>query len=172
MSRLKIAGTVLAAASLLSGTVALACGDKLLVVGRGVRFQRTYAGHKGNVLIYSTSVQSGEVLKSALLKNTLTRAGHTLQTVDAASQLDAALKSGKVDVVLGDFAELAPVARELQSASSKPVVLPILFKPTKADLAAAQKEYRIALKAPADQVQLLTAIDEAMKLRLKPPAKS
>jgi ABC-type amino acid transport substrate-binding protein len=167
MRGLKFAGVVLVVASLLGGTVALACGDKLLVAGRGVRFQRTYAGHKGNVLIYSTSVQSGDVLKSALIKNTLTRAGHTLQTVDDASQLDAALKSGKVDVVLGDFAELAPVAHELHAASSKPVVLPILFKPTKAELAAAQKDYRIALRAPADQVQLLTAIDEAMKLRLK-----
>jgi hypothetical protein len=77
-----------------------------------------------------------------------------------------------VDVVLGDFAELAPVARELQSATSKPVVLPILFKPSKADLAAAQKEYKLALKAPADEAQLLTAIDEAMKLRVRVGAHS
>jgi len=172
MRKVEFAGVLFIAASLLSGTVALACGDKLLVVGRGVRFQRTIAAHKGNVVIYSASVQSGTVLKSSLVQTTLTKAGHKLQTVEGASQLDAALKSGTVDVVLGDFAELAPVARELQSAASKPVVLPILFKPSKADFAAAQKEYKLALKAPADQIQLLTAIDEAMKLRVRAGAHS
>ena len=53
MRKVEFAGALFIAASLLSGTVALACGDKLLVVGRGVRFQRTIVAHKGNVVIYS-----------------------------------------------------------------------------------------------------------------------
>jgi ABC-type amino acid transport substrate-binding protein len=82
------------------------------------------------------------------------------------------LKSGKVDVVLADFADIAGITRQLQSAPSKPVLLPILVKPSKAELSAVQKEYKFALKASADEIQYLTAIDEAMKSRLRIGAKA
>jgi ABC-type amino acid transport substrate-binding protein len=171
VQRLRIAGAVVGAA-LLSVTVGLACGDHLLVIGRGVRFQRAYASRQANVVIYSNRNQSGATLESVKLQTTLKHAGHKLQMVEGSSQLDEALKSGTVDVVLADFADVAGITRQLQSAPSKPVVLPILFKPSKAELAAAQREYKFALKAPADEVQLLTAIDEAMKSRLQNRAKS
>jgi len=159
-------------ATVVCGTGAFACGDKLLVIGRGVRFKHAYAPHQGNLVIYSTGTQSGATLRSTKLQTTLKQAGHKLQTVEGASQLDAVLKSGKVDLVLADFADLAGIARELRLAPSKPVVLAILFKPSRAELAAAQRDYKFALKAPADEVQYLTVIDEAMKLRLKIGAKS
>ena len=165
-------GVMWLAAALAGGTAALACGDKLLVLGRGVRFQHAYAAHQANLLIYSAGIRNEAGFGSAKLQNTLTRAGHKLQIVGSGSQLDEALKSGKVDVVIVDFADLAGITRELQSAPSKPVILPILFKPSKAELTAAQKEYRFALKAPADDVQYLSAIDEAMKARLRTSAKS
>ena len=171
MRRLEFAGVVLGAAALF-GTIALACGDHLLLMGRGVRFQNAYASHQGNLVIYSTGTQSGATLSSTKLQTALRRAGHKLQIVEGGSQLDEALKSGKVDVVLIDFADLGGITRLLQFAPSKPVILPILFKPSKAELAAAQREYKFALKAPADDVQYLTAIDEAMKLRLRTGAKS
>ena len=170
--RLKFAGAVLGAAVLLSGNAGLACGDKLLAISRGVRFQRAYAARQANLVIYSNGSQSGAVLGSSRLQATLKQAGHKLQTVAGASQLDEALKSGKVDVVLADFADVAGITRQLQSAPSKPVVLPVLLKPSKAELAAAQREYKFALKGPADEIQYLTAIDEAMKLRLRIGAKS
>lgn len=165
-------GAVLVAIALWSGTAAFACGDKLLAIGRGVRFQHAYAARQANVVIYSAGTQSAANLGSTRLQTTLRRAGHKLQVVEGGSQLDEALKSGKVDVVLVDFADLAEVTRLLQLAPSKPVILPILVKPSKAELAAAQREYKFALKAPADDVQYLTAIDEAMKLRLKTSARS
>ena len=172
MRRLVFTGAVLGAVALLTGTVGLACGDHLLVIGRGVRFQRAYALHKANLVIYTSGSQSGATLRSAKLQTTLKQAGHKLQAVEGASQLDEALKSGKVDMVLADFEDLAGITRKLQSASSNPVALPILFKPSKAEFAAAQREYRFALRAPADGVQYLTAIEEAMKLRLRIAAKS
>jgi ABC-type amino acid transport substrate-binding protein len=156
----------------LSGTSALACGDKLLALGRGVRFQRAYAAREANLVIYSGGAQSGASLNSAKLQTALKRAGHKLQIIGGALQLDEALKSGKVDVVMVDFADLSEIAAELQSAPSKPVIVPVLFKPSKSELAKAQKEYTLALKAPADDFDYLTAIDEAMKLRLKTGAKS
>jgi hypothetical protein len=159
-------------AALLSGTLGFACGDKLLNVSRGLRFQRAYAGRQANLVIYSTATSNAGALKSAKLQTTLRQAGHNLQTVEDLSQLDRVLKSGKVDVVLADFGELTGISRELQSAPSKPVIVPVLDKASKNELAAAQREYQFALKASADAIQYLTAIDGAMKLRLKMPTKS
>jgi hypothetical protein len=166
------ASALYVAIALLSGTAACACGDKLLAIGRGVRFQRIYAAHEANLVIYSAGTQSGGIVSDAKLQTTLRRAVHALQLVRGGSQLDEALKSGKVDVVLVEFADLTEITRQLQSAPSRPVILPILVKPSKAELAAAQKEYKFALKAPADAFEYLAAIDEAMKLRLKTNAKS
>ena len=165
----------LAAAGLFVGagaTTALACGDKLLAIGRGVRFQRVNAAHEANLVIYSSGSQSGATLSSIKLQTALRRAVYNLQLIQGGSQLDEALSSGRVDVVLVDFADLAGIMRQLQSAPSKPIILPILVKPSKAELAAAQKEYKFALKATADDLEYLTAIDEAMKLKLKTGAKS
>ena len=172
MQRLWVAGAVLGLAMLLSGTALFACGDKLLAIGRGIRFQHGYAATQANLVIYSTGTQSGAALSSAKLQTTLRRAGHKLQIIEGDSQLYEALKSGKVDVVLVDFGDLRGITRLLESAPSKPVVLPILFKPSKAEFAAAQREYKFVLKAPADEIQCLTAIDEAMKLRLRTGARS
>ena len=169
--RILVAGAGLVALAL-SGTAALACGDKLLAIGRGLRFQRAYAERQANLVIYSNGAQNGATLSSTGLQATLKRAGHKLQIVQDGSQLDEALKSGKVDVVLVNFADLGGITRLLQSAPSVPIIVPILFKASKAELAAVQKEYKFALKAPDDEFQFLTAIDEAMKLRVRTSAKS
>ena len=163
---------LLVAAAVLSGTTALACGDKLLALGLGLRFQRSYAAQQANLVIYSAGPQSSATLGSTKLQTTLRRAVLSLQLAQGGSQLDQALKSGKVDVLLVDFADLAGITSQLQSAPSKPVILPVRVKPSKAGLAAALKEYKFALKAGADDSEYLTAIDEAMKSRLKTSSKS
>ena len=158
--------------ALLSGTAALACGDKLLAIGRGVRFQRVSAAHEANLLIYSAGTERRAVLANNNLQTALGRAVRKLQLIQDASELDEALKSGQADIVLVDFADLAGITRQLQSAPSKPVIVPILVKPSKAELAAAQRQYKFALKASADASDYLIAIDEAMKLRTKAGSKS
>jgi ABC-type amino acid transport substrate-binding protein len=172
VQRLWFAGALLGAAALLNGNLGFACGDKLLSIGRGIRFQHAYGARQANVVIYFDGNQSGSNFASAKLQTTLRQAGHKLHTAAGLSQLQEALKSGKVDVVLADFADVAGISGQLQSAPSKPVIFPVLFKRSKAELSAAQKEYGYALKAPGDEVQYLVAIDEAMKSRLKAGAKS
>jgi hypothetical protein len=163
---------LLTGAVLLGASAGYACGDKLLLIGRGVRFQHAYAQHQANLVIYSSGAQNGDGLDNAKLQAALKHAGHKLVTVETAAQLDAALKSAKVDVVLAGYADVARIAPRLQSAPSNPVLLPVLYKPSKAEMAAAQKEYRFALKAPAPELQFLTTIDEAMKSRVRNGARS
>src|SRR5689334_10874335 len=150
-------GAIVIAIAALSGTVALACGDKLLAIGRGVRFQRVDAAREANLVIYFGGTQAGGPLGSAKLQTTLRRAVHKLQLVQGGPQLDQALKAGRVDVVLVEFPDVSGIARQLQVAPSKPVILPILVKPSKPELAAAQKDYKVALKATADDFEYLAA---------------
>jgi hypothetical protein len=172
VERLRLAVALLGTAALFNGDVAWACGDKLLSIGRGIRFQHAYGARPANVVIYSKANQAGANLTSAKLQTTLRQAGHKLRTAEGIGELEEALRSGKVDVVLADFGDVARITPQLQAASSKPVIVAVLFKPSKAEFAAAQKEYRYALKAPGDEVQYLSAINDAMKSRLKVTAKS
>jgi len=55
----------------------------------------------------------------------------------------------------------------VSSAASKPVLLPVAFKASKAQQSAAQKRYHCLLKAPGNAGNYLEAIDHAMELRLK-----
>jgi ABC-type amino acid transport substrate-binding protein len=152
--------------ALVSGTV-FACGDKLLAVGRGLRFQRANAAREANLVIYADGARTGTSLGGNKLQAALRRAVHQMQVVQDTSQLGQTLQSGRVDVVLVEFVDLAAVTQQLKSAPSKPAIVPILVKPSKAEFAAAQKDYRFALRATADDLEYLAAIDEAMKLRLK-----
>jgi hypothetical protein len=178
VKRVWFAGAVVASAALLSGTAALACGDKLLAPGSVARFRLIFASRQMIVLIYSDGNQSssgsqvGAPLRNAKLQTSLKDAGLKLQTAEGPTQLDAALKSGKVDLVLADLTDLAGVTRQLHDAPSQPVVLPVLFKPSKAELSAAQKDYKFALKTPSDELQVLNKIDEAMQSRAKTHGKS
>src|SRR4029077_20429153 len=106
----RLAGSVIfVAIATLSGTAALACGDKLLAVGRGLRFQHVSAAHEANLLIYSAGTQNGAALSSTKLQTTLRRAVHRLQLVQGGSELDQALKTGRVDVMLVDFTDIAEI---------------------------------------------------------------
>ena len=158
--------------ALACGAVGYACGDKLLVVGRGVRFQRAVGQHQANLVIYSDGAAADGAITSAKLQSTLKQAGHKLQMAAGNAQLDEALKAGQVDIVLANFSEVGEIRRQLQSAPSKPVIVPVVFQPSKAEFAAAQKEYPFAVKASGGEIQYLTAIDAAMKLRLKNGTKS
>ena len=84
------------------------------------------------------------------------------------AQLDFVLKAGNVDVVLADAADAGDLSRELKSAPNKPVIVPVLYKPSKDEWAVAQKQYSFPLKASADQIQFLKMIEMAMKARAKP----
>ena len=68
MKSLWFAAAVLGSAALMSGTVAFACGDKLLSPGSVVRFRLVYGSHPATVLIYAHGNQSIATLSSAKLR--------------------------------------------------------------------------------------------------------
>src|SRR5262249_32305886 len=147
MRRTFVVLTLIALGLLSYSSIAGACGDKFLVLGRGLRFERAHAAvHPGSILIYENKnledPKSGDDLEKALKK-----AGHTIQTVDDVSKLDATLKSGKFDLVLLNLSDATLLEEQIIKSPSKPAVIPIIYNRTGTEVAAAGKQYDCILKA-------------------------
>ena len=152
----------------LSGPRVNACGDRLLVLGRGVRFQVDAAEYPASILHFMNPArpESGDLTDSKL-EAILRQAGHRLHSVTSAKEFAEALRTGRYDIVLIDFAD-APVLEEMvQASASKPLVLPFLYTKEKAAISAAAQRYGLVLKAPGKVGYLLATIDRAMELKQK-----
>ena len=148
-----------------------ACGDKLLVLGRGVRFQSDNPVQPASILLYlHKGSPSFEVLNDPRLQSILREAGHKLQPAVNLQELESALKTGKYDIVLADYSDASSLETIVAAAPSKPVLLPFVFKgakTAKVETASAEKQYRCVLTAPNRVGHYLATVDKAMDLRLK-----
>jgi hypothetical protein len=156
----------LAALAALVSTEASACGDKFLVVGRGVKYTRVRASaHPGSILIYMNPAnRMPAAAKQLQLEAGLKQAGHKVQTVGDATGLDSALKAKHFDVVIADVNDSKGLEQELGS-STRTAVVPVLYQPTAEELAAAEKRYGCALKAPGKSSDYLDVIDAVLSPR-------
>ena len=141
-----------------------ACGDKLLSLARGARLHAAYTARRSaSILVYTSRSTGPNTVKDPQFQWSLTQAGHKLQKVQDEAQLDQALNSGRFDVILADLIEASSVSRHIAAMRSKPLVLPVAYKPAQAALTAAEKQFDFVLKAPARSTQHLEAIDRAVK---------
>jgi hypothetical protein len=130
-----------------SSRPAYGCGDKLLVLGRSLRFQTMSGARPAGILAYALpGTQSAEAITDPKFQSAFKKAGYQFRVVRDAEEIDVALRSGKYDLVLVDIADVATVEAAIQSTSSTPVLLPVLYEPTKPDLTAAERRYRYVLK--------------------------
>ena len=166
MRRVVVGASLLSGILLLASPAARACGDKLLSLGRGVRFQQAFKAERpASILILPGSSSGGALAKDTGLQEALKQAGHKLQAVADAGSLRQALKSGKYDVVLADLSDVAGLGQEVQSAPSRPTLVPVMYKPDKSARDAAAKQYSRVLRVPGKAGEYLAAIDEVMKQR-------
>ena len=142
---------------------AQACGDKLLSMARAISLFKAYKPWKSaSILIYQ--VRKDAVVKDKQFQSSLTLAGHKIKTVDKADQLEKTLSAGKFDLVLADIGDAAALKQQLASRTASPSVLPLLVKPAKEELVAAEKQYGVVIKTPGGFTDHLEAIDHMMKL--------
>jgi len=154
------------AGALVSQSV-LACGDKLVLLGRGIRFQRMLASkHPATILVY---LSPGSGISTAdreyQLRSLLKLAGHKPHAVTSAAELTTELGSGKYDVVLADYAEAATLEREVQAAKGKPALIPVVYHPTADQRAAAEKQYSCLVTPAKKNYDLLSVVDQTMVSR-------
>ena len=71
---------------------------------------------------------------------------------------------GKFDLVLADIGDAAALKQYLAFRGAGPSILPLLVKPAKEELIAAEKQYGVVIKTPGGYTDHLEAIDHLMKL--------
>ena len=146
-----------------------ACGDKFLRVGRSARFRGYAAVHPATILIYSPAKATPAGIRE--LEALLKRAGHSPRAVENGSPLTQTFAASNYDLVIADYGDAAKIKDEIKDLPSKPDVLPILYKPSEAVAAEAEREYHFVLKPHAmNKAQALAEIDHLMDLRQKGPA--
>jgi hypothetical protein len=133
-----------------------ACGDKLVLLGRGIRFQRMIATkHPATILVY---LNPGAGISAAdreyQLRSLLKLAGHKPRAVSTPGELTKEIGSGIYDLVLADYADAAALAKQIDAANPKPGLIPVMYNPSADQRAAVEKEYN-----------LLKVIDQAMTTR-------
>src|SRR6266540_137323 len=164
MRRITIALALAVGTLLMSIAVVDACGDKLLRIGRGARFQRSV--HPASILIY---VSANTPMAATKVQSFLKRSGHKPRVVQGMDGFGGALSSGQYDLVLTDLSDVPGLQKQIDISSSKPSIVPIAIKATKAELTAAKRQYRCLVKNPDDGEEYLDAIEAAMRLRGRMP---
>ncbi len=146
---------------------AVACGDKFLVVGRGVRYQDQLFQLQANILVYSNPTLSNSAVSDLELEQTLARAGHTYRVVTDMDELREQIGSARYDIVLVDVRDAELIRETLLRGSVDAAILPVVYREDKQEVADAKEKYDTVLKAPARSRYLLAVIDDTLNRRAK-----
>lgn len=159
---------LLGSALTVAGGNALACGDKLVVVGRGLHAKGARAPQRASILLFAEPKSSvAAALEDGTLRKDLERAGHRLRSATSREELEAALGTGTYDLLLADPKAASFAESEARGSASKPTFLPTLFNPTDAELTAASHQYNCVMKSPSNQKDYIAVINDALAERAK-----
>jgi len=144
----------------------LACGNKFLVPSRGTRFgQVAVARQEAAILVYANPKSTMEkAMGEVPVEMVLLQAGYLPTRVSDPEALDQALQQGDWDLVLADLDDSATLRWQLEGDDA-PMIVPVLYEPTKSDMAQAKKDYGRAIKAPLKSQRFLETIDDAVAMR-------
>ena len=140
-----------------------ACGEKFLMGSRGSRLQRPAPVRTAAaILVYANpGFNLTRALGNVPFEATLRKAGYRPTVVTSADAFANALGQGGWDLVLVDVADSPAVSSRMHGANA-PIVLPVMYNPTGAELAVAKKQHQRILKAPTKSQSFLEAIDDAL----------
>jgi len=155
-----------------------ACGDKLLVLGRGIRFQSRHTPRAATVLLYLPPVSAGQAITDPNLESALREAGHTVHAVTTNDELRDALRVGTYDVVLTNVTSAPDLERAERDGPDTVVVLPAVYlvatagqrpakQQAKADQEKAAKDFGVVVEVPSRPGYYCAAVDKAMELKRK-----
>jgi len=155
-----------------------ACGDKLMMLGRGIRFQSKHTPRAASVLLYLPESATGQPLTDPNLEVALREAGHAVRAVTSPADLEAALGSGTFDVVLANVTHAPELERAKAVAERKAVILPAIYLVTpgsgdsakqqkKVDREKATKDFAVIVEVPGRPGHYCHAVDQAMELKAK-----
>lgn len=162
--RVTLLGAAFLAALVATAPDVLACGDKFLVLGRGIRSRIPKAARPASIVLYvrpgSNVADSARKMK---LQPSLAQAGHTVRVASSEPELVAALRGG-TELVLVDLAGLPAVADQAQALAPAARVLPLVDKRAD-DVKAAQARFAHPILVPSAPAAYLKVIDSALHAR-------
>jgi hypothetical protein len=153
-----------------------ACGEKLLLLGRGIRFQSRHSPRPAAVLLYLPQSAAGQPLTDPNLESALKEAGHEVRAATTGADLESALRSGSYDVVLANVTDAPELERAQAVTAANAVVLPAVYLVTpspqakqqiKTDRDSASKTFGVMVVVPGRPGHYCAAVDKAMELKLK-----
>ena len=150
--------------------VARACGDKLIVLGHGVRFERiAESRHPSTIVLYlnpqSRLPQADEQFHLAAV---LELAGHTVAAVESQAELERSLRDEHPDMVIADLADARALREQLAESSAGPILMPVLYQPTKAELTEAEAQSScVGQAAKRTRRQLMRTVEDLLERRAK-----
>jgi len=155
------------------GLPANGCGDKLLVLGRGIRLEALLGNRAAKILAYQHAGTHGaELIADPEFQSALKNAGYQLRVVRDTEELEVALRLGKYDLVVADIADASVIEPAIQSvAGGAPALVPILYQATKLELSLAEMQYHHVLKSPRKVSGNLSVIEQALETKLDTEAK-
>jgi hypothetical protein len=157
---------------LLSGIPSDACGDKLLVLGRGIRLEALLGNRTAKILAYQHAGTHGaDLIADPEFQSALKNSGYQLHVVRDTEELEVAMRLGKYDLLLTDFGDVSAVEQVVRSVGTTPALIPILYQPTKPQLALVEKQYRYVLKVPRKASGSLSVLEQALETKLETEAK-
>lgn len=142
------------------GTVALACGDKFLIVGRGMHYGT--AKYPASILVYDHNTEESKDLQAVLKM-----AGHKIDTVSDESHLHASVDKNHYDLVLMDLNDAVQLEKQIEATANKPAVLPVIYTHTGTELKEAGSKYECILKGEKKNRDLVKVVDAVMEERKK-----
>jgi hypothetical protein len=160
---LLLTGTFLAC----SVRLASACGDKVLVLGAGVKFGNIASPHRALIIVYvPDSVPQSAAVNDPQFQAALRKAGVKLRLVQQEDVLSEAVQSGKYDIILVDLQDAALLDKQVTAADVNTVVMPVVYKGAELNSAAAAP-YLCVRKASDKNSSFFSTIDKAIELKLK-----
>ena len=140
---------------MISSLNAMACGDSLYRVGKGVSYRVYTAPLPGSVLVYGAS-EGAQQLAEALAES-----GHGVRLVDNETDLNMELQSGDYDVVIAPYSDHNAVEAGTANASSA-TYLPVAI--SKDEEKTASQNYSKVMLADRDEIKhYLKAIHKTLK---------
>lgn len=145
---------LVAVVALLFSLDAIACGDSMYRVGKGVSYRVYTAPLPGSVLVYGQSDGARQLAEA------LAHSGHGVRYVENEADLQAELSSGSYDVVIASYDEHDMVEANASGTSYLPVVA------SKDEVKVAEGRYAKVMVADRDEIKhYLKAIHRALKSR-------
>jgi DNA-binding NtrC family response regulator len=96
------------------------------------------------------------------VETVLLKAGYKPTIVADPDEFDQALSQGGWDLVLADLNDSAAV--RAQMGDEAPMLVPVLYAPTKSDFKQAKQEYDNVIKAPVKSQRFLESVDDAVAM--------